>query len=591
MKSLVLGAVMALWIVGCGSSKKGPPPSPKIKDAAVQLESSGELDPSANPNAVRGGRFTTWAGAFPKSLNQWLDYNSFSKSICDLMFEPLADFHSAKNEPVGVLAEKWDVSEDGLTFTFHIHPKARWSDGKPVTADDVLFYYETIMNPKHLTSLFRVSLSKLEKPEVLDERRIRVKAKTAHWMNFWMVAELTALPRHIWEGKDFNTLNFDMPVVSGPYELSKVNKGRSVTLRRRGDWWGRAKRYNQGKYNFDELHFKSVNDRLKALEHFKKGELDLYPIYTAKIWAKQTDFDSVQKNWVVRQRVFTQKAQGFQGLAINMRRPLFQDLRVRQALCYMLDRDLMNEKFMYKEYFMLNSYYPDLHPDFKNPNSIHYQANEEKARELLAEAGWKPGEDGVLQKDGQPFVIQMMFFSPDTRHLSLFKEHLKRVGIVLELQQSTYSTIRKRLDQHDFDLHWTNWGSARLRNPETMWHSDTADNIATQNLAGVKDPLIDSLIESQRLEKDAQKREEILKKIDTRLAEIIPYALLWSNPSYRLLYWNRFGMPDKVFSPFEDEEDAMTYWFVDPNKEKALGEARAKGEALPPVPKVVTSKP
>ena len=177
-----------------------------------------------------------------------------------------------------------------------------------------------------------------------------------------------ALPKHVWEGKDFNEINFEFPVVSGPYRLYRNLTNRSITMQRRGDWWGRNLKINQHKYNFDYLVFRAEEDRTKALEMLKRGDFDLYPIYTSRIWVEQTpEIPQVKKNWIVRQIVYNQEPKSFQGFALNLRRPLFQDVRVREALSRLLNRELMLDKIMFNQYFLLNTYFPDLYPGNKNP--------------------------------------------------------------------------------------------------------------------------------------------------------------------------------------------------------------------------------
>ena len=587
--ALLLPALIAL--AGCGKSPTGSPATnaeAPTKDEPVQLETTGEVDPIAAPDALKGGSLTTWAGGYPKSLNMWLDYNSFSKKLCSLMFESLVEMHSTKDEPIGSLAQSWEVSPDEKTFTFHLDPRAKWSDGKPVTAEDVQFYYDTIMDPKNLTSLFRVDLSRFSRPEVLDEHTLRVTAKEAHWANFWALAGMVAFPKHVWQGLDFNKQNFDFPVVSGPYALGEVKTNRSIQLKRRGDWWGRAKRYNIGKYNFDYLLFKAMTDRDKTLELLKSGGLDLFPIYTASIWVEKTNFPQVQKNWIVRQAIANKEPKGFQGIALNLRRPIFQDPKVRQALALLINRPLMNEKLMFNQYFLLNTYYPDLYPGNDNPGFPLTPYDPEKARALLKDVGWTVGPDGILQKDGQPFSVTITHYDNDLRHLNIYVQALKSVGIDAKIDVISMSTFQKRMDNHEFDMCWAPWGASRLRDPEASWSSKTADDIATNNITGVKDPEIDRLIEQQKTEMNLAKRNDILRQIDARLLAIGSYVLLWENAKTKLLYWNKFGTPKYVLSKFDNEDAAVTYWWYDPAKAAALDKAMKTDTALPaPPPEIV----
>jgi microcin C transport system substrate-binding protein len=582
--AFLLGSAMLAALAGCQKKdqKDRKDAGKPAAETAAAIDTAGEIDPSANPDAVKGGTFTTWGYGFPKSFNLWLDYNSFIKDLTDLMFEPLVELHSTENRWVGVLADSWSVSADQKVFTFHIDPRAKWSDGVPVTADDFLFFYDVMMNPKNLTSIFRVELKRFNRPVVKDKQTLEMTANTVHWANFVVAGNtMTALPKHVWEGKDFNTLNYDIPVVSGPYKISEVKKDRSLTLSRRTDWWGRVKKYNQSKYNFDHLKYRFMEDQTKVLETFKKGEIDFYVVGTASIWAEKTRFDQVQKGWVARQRIYNPQPKSFSGFAMNMRKPIFQDIRVREALSYLINRKQMLEKLMFNQYMAINSYFPDFYPGNINPDLPIRPYDPKKARELLAQAGWKPGPDGVLVKDGVRFEISFLTAMGDMRHHNVVLEDLKSVGISARIDQASQSTVSKRMDNHEFDMYWGGWQSDRLRDPEGMWLSTTADEASSNNYPGLKDKLVDSLIEAQKTEMDLDKRNAICRKIDARLMELTPYALLWIGDNDRILYWNRYGMPKYVFDKYRDNRCVPIYWYEDPAKAKALKEAMAAGKALP----------
>lgn len=586
-KSLRLVPFLLLIACGKGGAPNATPSGPKIQDSQVQVETTGEIDPIASPDAAPGGTFASWQGDYPKSVNMWLDNNSFSQVISTMMFMPLVDLHSTEDRPIGSVAKSWEISPDKKTYTFHIDPAAKWSDGKPVTAQDVQFYYDVIMNPKNLTSQFRVDLSRFARPEVLDDHTVRVTAKEAHWKNFWVAAGMVPFPRQAWANVDFNNVNFDFPVVDGPYAMDEVKTNRSIRLKRRGDWWGRIKQYNQHKYNFDYLLFKSLEDRNKALEFLKTGGFDQYAVYTSKLWFVDVpQIPQVQKHWIVAQNIYNDFPKSFQGFALNMRRPIFQDLRVRQALQLLLDRQLMNQKLMFNAYFLLNSYFPDLYPpDDIDPAIQTVLYDPDKARGLLKDAGWQVGPDGVLAKDGQPFSIRILHYEgSDMRHLNIYMQDMKAVGIDVQVELVSQATWEKRIDNHEFDMVWENWSDSRLRDPEPMWSSRTADDISTANLCGYKDSDTDKLIADQRTEMDLGKRNDICRQIDKRLMALNPYVLMWQSPSHRVLYWNRFGTPKYVFSKYGDESDALVYWWYDPAKATALDDAMKRDVSLPALP-------
>jgi len=572
---------LALVLVGCKTGKNSSaqtvcPEKPDVSKDSLQ----GEFDPIASNEAVPCGAINLWGSSFPKSLNVWEDNNSISAEVMSMLFEPLVTLHSTEDRPVGILADKWEISTDGKTYTFHINPLARWSDGVRITAEDVQFYYDVIMNPKNLTPIFKVGLSRFARPVVVDTLTLSVTAKEAHWGNFWEAAGLNAFPKHVWKDSTFDNIRFDFPVVSGPYRIKELVKDHHLELERRHDWWGRSKAWNYGKFNFETLRYRFMEDQTKGLEALKKQDFDVYPIYSAAIWAKQTDFDAVQKNWVVRQRVFNKEPIGFQGFSINLRLPKFQDIRVRKALALLLDRQLMSEKYMYNQYFLLNSYFPDLFPNNQNPKAPQFAFQPDTARALLAQAGYKVNAKGVLEKNGQALSITFLTQSTDLRHLTKYVEDLKAVGVDAKIEQLAWSSLTKRLDEFDYDMYWASFGGGRLRDPEASWASKTADQKGSNNYPGFKDKVVDSLIELQKTEMDLGKRNEILRSLDERLTQQIPYVLLWQADHHRILYWNRFGHPKSVFDKFDREDAILSYWWVDAKKDAALAQARADGKPL-----------
>lgn len=585
MKKISLLVLLAFF-AAC-NKKDGSQSKPEAQAAAapVTLEAGGETDPDANPEAVVGGTLNMWGGPGPKTLNAMLDYNFFTKELFGLMFDGLAGLHPTENRPVGVVAESWTISEDGMTYTFKINPLAKWSDGKPITAEDVQYYYDVIMNPKNLTSLFRVGLDRFSRPVIVDSLTVSITAKEKHWMNFWEASGLTPLPKHVMEGKDFNEMNWDFPVVSGAYALEEVKKERSLMVKRRADYWGWGKKINQHKYNFAHIRWKFMEDPLKVLEAFKKGDIDVYPVSRAAIWANQTEFEQVKKGWVAKQMIYNKHPVSFRGFVFNLRRPAMQDIRLRQALAHLANRKQMNEKLLFNLNLLINSYFSDLYPGNKNPDRPLIPYDPAKARQLLAEAGYKPGADGVLAKDGKKLEITISLHSAvDLRPINVYLEDLKAVGISAKIDQMSWSTWLKRMDTYEFDMGWAAWGASRLRDPESMWHGRTADQPSSNNVAGVKDKAVDSLIELQKTEMDLDKRNAIMKQIDERLVDIMPYVLMWDQDSKWILYWNKFGTARKVYSKYDDEDCITAYWFVDPAKDKALQEAMKSGKELPRPP-------
>ena len=203
------------------------------------------------------------------------------------------------------------------------------------------------------------------------------------------------------------------------------------------------------------------------------------------------------------------------------------------------------------------------------------------AMKSLAEAGYVPGEKGMLEKDGKPFEITFITASEDMRHLTLYQEALKKAGIQVSIEQMSQSTLRKRLDDADFDMYWIAWGSSRLKDPEASWSSETANDPGTNNVTGLQDAVVDSLVKLQKTEFDLAKRNEILRALDKRLTEIVPYVLMWQCDFHRILYWNRFGLPKNVYAKFGREDESIpVYWWLSIDKSQKLDAAMQSGKSL-----------
>jgi microcin C transport system substrate-binding protein len=547
------------------------------------------LDPFASPNAKKGGSFTMSWSDFPKSLNFYLDNNTFTVFVFSSLFDSLIQLDPVDESPIPSLAKSWEISPDKKVFTFHLDPAARWSDGKPVTADDVIFTYDTLMNPKNLTSLMRIYLSRFDKPERLDGRTVRFKAHTVHWGNFIFFSGFQVLPRHGFEGKDFNKQNFDFPVVSGAYRMQKVDKGQSIELARRPGWWAAKQPFNRGKYNFDLLRFRMSRDHEVAFESFKKGDLDFYEVNVSKLWHTETDSEKFQKNWIIKQRIYNQTPPIFQGFAMNARRPLFKDVRVRKALAYALDRKTLIEKLMYNEYYPINSYFTHIYDSRSDIPMKPLEYNLDKARALLREAGWSQTDsEGYLVKGGKRFEFVMLERDQYTENiLTIYQEVLKKLGIKMDIEITSVSTWFKRVSEYDYDMTFAGWLLPVLVDPEDAFSAKQADEKAGNNITGFKNAEVDRMIEELKPIFDVKKRNQILRRMDRIIFDEHPYVLLWGTDNIRILYWNKFGKPKNILTRYSDLSAALAYWWYDPQKDKALSEAMAQGLALPPEPAVV----
>jgi microcin C transport system substrate-binding protein len=540
-------------------------------------------DPIASQDAVTGGEISIFAGQYPKSLNYYIDNNVLSAEIFGALYETLLSINPVTLEYEPGLAEKWVIADDKKTFTFYIDKKARWSDGRSITAYDVKWTYEAIMDPRNLTGPHKVDMERFDSPVVIDKYTIRFAAKDVHWKNLGAVGGFHILCKHAFEGKDFNKINFEFPVVSGPYRLGGINEGVFITLERRENWWhGKFKR-SRGVGNFQTIRFKFFTERENAFEAFKKGMIDIYPVYTSRIWINETKGDSFLKNRIVKQKIYNYNPVGFQGFAMNMRKPPFDDLRVRKAMALLLDRRKMNSLLMYDQYFLHKSYFEDLYTKENSCTNELIEVNGKEALNLLRQAGWVVNPvNGFLEKKGQRFSFKFLTRSSSSeKFLAIYSEDLKNAGMELVIDKKDWAAWARDMDEYNFQMTWAAWSSGIFKDPESMWSSREADRKGGNNITGFKNARVDGLIEKQKRIFDIKKRNEIYREMDKIIYNAFPYVLLWNIDYTRLLYWNKFGTPDTVLSKYGNESSAYWYWWLDEDSEADLHDALMHNSILP----------
>lgn len=552
----------------------------------AEWETNDDFPLVGDPNAKKGGLFRFGITSYPSSFRVHGPGSAtyINSLISGLVYETLLGLHSNTLEFIPGLADAWEIKEDKKTFLFRLNPRARWEDGKPVTPEDVVFSWELVVDPNtkapYSAELFG---TRFEKPEIVDERTVKVVAKTLHWNNFmYFASSLEILPAHTYRGKEYvKDFNWKLPNGSGPYKLWKFRKGNNIILKRREDYWAKDEHGSQGVNNFDQIKFILVRDQNLTFEKFKKGELDFYYANISRQWVQETDFDKVQNGWIHKRKIYSFNPQGIQGIALNMRRPPLDDVRARKALAHLYNREVFMEKLFFNEYEMMYSYYSG--SIYENPNNERIEYNPEKAKKLLAEAGWSERNDqGILVKNGKPFTLTLLYVSKTSeRYLTIFQEDLKKIGIDLQLKLLDWTARVKLMEEHKFDMATMAWTGLLFPNPESSFHSNLADIYHTNNITGVKNPQIDEILEKYREMFDLNERIEAIRKLDGILYKEHPYVLDWYGPFNRILYWNHFGMPEAYFTKFGNYRNIFTLWWFDDEKDKALKEAMKSGTSFP----------
>ncbi len=566
MKKMILIFCLIMLLVGCKKSS--------INVANIQ-----------NGNQINLGMEST-----PASLNMYIDYNTFSITICSMMYESLLERDPETLEIKGKIADSWTADNDKMIYTFHISPRAKWANGTPITSDDVIFTYDTIMNPANLTSLFRAGYEDLfESVTAPDKSTVVFKAKTRRWVGFDEAMSLTVLPKYAFEGKDFNTaFNMELPAGSGPYEIKEVVTDRFITMKKRADYWDKEECDSKKLFRFDEIKFKVVSESEIMFEALKKGDIDYMAGGSAAQWYNRVygkPSTQVKNNWIVAKQVYNYHPTMKQFFHINLRKPIFQDRNVRLALNKLLNFELIKQKIMYNQYDRITSFFPGRFQNAVPEVDLSY--NPEEARQLLADAGWtEVDSDGILIKDGQRFEINFTYTSQtNEKHLTVYKEDCQKVGIKLNLDLIAPASYRKKIfEDHDYDMTWIAWGSPLFPSIEDGWRSKFADQPNSNNISGYKNDDLDILLDKYLLEFDEQKRLDLMREIDVMLQNDVPVVMLWTAGYTNFFYWNKFDTTETYFGKYGDTSSIYQYWSRDESLENALIEAITANAVLPKVP-------
>lgn len=549
-----------------------------------------------DPNAVKGGTLHYIHSLFPRTM-RIIGQNSSqminARIIQALCYESLMGQHPATLEFVPSLATHWMISEDKLTFKFRINPDARWSDGMPVIAADVVATWDLRMDETILEPSEQLSFGKFERPVAEGKYIVSVNAKSINWRNFLYFSTMAVLPNHILKELDgtayLEEYTFSMMTGTGPYIIpeNKIINQESFILERREDYWAADDPFVQYQYNFDKIKVSVVKDNTALqYEKFKKGEQDFYRVSQARRWVEETDYESIQNGWVKKQRVFSEKPAGTSGYYFNMREWPFDDKRVRYAFTYLYDRVKMNREMYYNEYGYMNSLYAG--SVYENPDNNPFHPNPEKAVALLNEAGYTSrNDDGWLVHEETGRILSFELSLPKSYEYMAtpVQQMLKEYGMDMQIKFVDYNTMIKNVNERNFSVAMLAYGGLIYPNPETSLKSELADKNDNNNVWGFKSDRVDELLPEYDACFDQNRRIEIIREIDGIYSDVHPTAWSIVRNYQRILYWDKFGFPEWMFTRYIGEYwSIFSYWWIDPEKEANLEKAMAAGEKLPLAP-------
>ncbi|MDP7595295.1 MAG: extracellular solute-binding protein [Pseudomonadales bacterium] len=557
-----------------------------------------------NPDAPKGGSLTYPRGGTFNSLNPFIRKGSKPTGMTltsgELVYERL--MYKSTDEPAsfyGNLAAKVELAADYSWITFFLRPQARWHDGNRITAKDVVFTFERIkeLGSPALKSAYRqiVSAEETGAGQVTFHFKNSRSAKDAQ-----TIAGMLVIPEHYWRDRNFDETTLEIPIGSGPYRIVELDPGRKIVYQRVEDYWGKDLPVNKGRHNFDRITYDYFGDPSVIHEAHKSGAVDARIEMVSKNWALLYDFPAVKEGLFIKELIKVESPHGInQGLTFNLRKPKFQDVRVREALSLAYNFEWSN-RVLYHDFYRRNVSFFDgtdmassglpsaaeleLLKPFRDqiPTRVfteefrpavgkargYPRENLLRALELFEQAGWVVRDNQMVNAEtGEPFTVELLMVAAAlVRTMIPFKAALNRLGIKARVQLTEVSLYRYRLGEFDFEMTTAFWRTSfqpglRLR---TFFGSATADTKFTYNQAGITDPAVDALIMKVIMSRSRPQLVTAARALDR--------VLLWNfyaipgyvPPGSRFVYWDKFDRPER--GPLYSSGFPDTWW---ENKDKA----------------------
>jgi len=560
--------------------------------------------PWVSPDAPKGGEVAlTRLGAFD-SFNPFILRGTPEPGVLAIYDTLLAPNFDEAATGYALLAEWAEQPRDRRGVSFGLREGARWHDGRPITAEDVVWTFNTFRAQGR--PFYRAYWADVSEVVADGPRVVRFRFRTDENRELAQImGDLTVLPRHWWEGRDFARPSLDIPLGSGPYRVERFEPGRSVVYRRVEDYWGRDLNTRRGTSNFDTLRYEYFRDDTIAFEAFKAGQVDFRQENIARNWTGGYDFPAFRRGLVKREEIPHERPTGMQAFALNLRRPLFQDARVRRALLEVFDYEWLNANIFSGLYARTQSYFSNSElassglPEGRElavlerfrgrvPDSVFTTEHRlpvtdgsgnnreglRRALELLRQAGWTVRDRRLVNAQGQRFEFEILLNTPSFERVALpYVQWLSRLGVEARVRTVDPAQYQVRMDAFDFDMTVDTIGQSLSPGNEQRdyFTCEKARQPGSQNLAGICEPAIDELVE---LVINASDREDLVARTRALDRVLLAHAFMvphWHNRRFWIAHWDRFGRPER------NPRYALgfpTAWWVDPARDRALAEAR-----------------
>lgn len=564
-----------------------------------------------NPDAPKGGEFTTWGFGTFDSLTPYI-LKGNAATLSTAFFDSLMTGNLDEPDSLyGLVAHTIEYPEDRSWVIFHMRPEAQFSDGTPVQAKDVVFSLNVLRDKGVPT--YKVLFKDFETVEALDDLTVKFTFATDGPLRElpMTAAGIPIFSKAYYEDRDFAKSTLEPPLGSGAYELLAVDAGRSVSYKRRDDYWARDLPVNVGQNNFDVLKVEYFADYTAAFEAFKGGAYGFREEFLSKLWATGYDFPALDKGWVIKEELPDGNPAGTQGFWFNTRRAHLKDPLVRQAISMAFNFEWSNEILFYSIYTRTDSFWENsdmqaegmpsdaelallepLRADipesvFTEPAFVPATSNAAKvsdrkvlrrAGKLLDQAGWPVGDDGLrYNAAGQKLTIEILNDGPSfERIINPYVENLKRLGVnaVYTLVDSAQAQDREK--NFDFDLVTRRYSMSETPGIELrgMLGSAAADALGSRNIAGVSNPAVDALIVKIESAKSREELDVAVKALDRVLRAMHIWVPQWYKPSHTIAYFDIFERP-YTDTPPKTSLGELSIWWYNPEKAAALKAAGA----------------
>ncbi|MGE5336757.1 MAG: extracellular solute-binding protein [Gemmatimonadota bacterium] len=537
-----------------------------------------------NPDAPKGGSLNL---RNPDRRTSFDKFNLFTvkgnapAGIGIFMLETLATLSADEPRTMyGLLAAEMLVAPDKSSITFRLDPRARFSNGDPVLSEDVKYSFDMQIG-KYASPTYQTSLAGVEKVVIVDDRTIRFDLRERSSDTLFKVGLLQVFS-HKWGLKPdgthtrFDEIVSEYPLTSGPYTIAEAHAGRRIEFRRNPDYWARDLPVRRGFYNFDRVVYRYYQDEAVATEAFKAGEFDLVRVYSARIWTRQHRGRLWDEGRIIKKAFPVATGQGLQAYELNLRRPIFQDIRVREALNWTYDYDTINRYRLYKRAYsvfnnsefaaqglpspgelkLLEPFRSELPPQvfgppFRPPSTggdpKRLRANLLHARALLEAAGWKLDAQGVLRNaKGERFEFEYLAPGDSTGREEPWQHNLDKLGIKLTVRNVDFALYNRRLEDYDFDMITIVEPAFTLPSVAdyvTLYGSKSADEKGNNNFRGVKSAAVDYILDAMNRATTLEEFRDACRALD----RVVMWDW-WQVPELysdfeAISYWNKFGIP------------------------------------------------